>query len=92
MKTKKWMLSVAMFAIAIVAAFAISSTAPAELHYRTNEASQFPCNDINVACEGENVQCKVQIAPGVSRDVWNDSACSEAEMNINSTPLDPIGE
>ena len=88
MKTKNWMLSVAMFAIAIVGAFAISSTAQEDLYYRTFEDQEIPCNNISVDCLGGDVQCQVNSPDGV-RAVWQNLGCSVAQMHPNSTPLNP---
>lgn len=91
MKTKNWMLSVAMFAIAIVGAFAISSVQD-EYHYRTDENDPETCTPITVNCQGNNVQCIVENPDGMGdRRVWSDTDCVVPRLHFNSTPVPPSG-
>lgn len=92
MKTNKWMLSVAMFAIAIVGAFAISSTAPNTFYYRSTDPID-PCKEVMVECDQlEGSQCRVNsLAEGV-KPVWEDLGCFQAVTHSEDVVLPEIPE
>ncbi|RAV30415.1 DUF6520 family protein [Sinomicrobium soli] len=91
MKTKNWMLSVAMFAIAIVGAFAISSTAQTDYQYISNVLTP-PCQNVNVPCDRvESFQCRVDKGAEGVKDVW-ETGCAQAVFHSTSDILPEITE
>ncbi|MGS2739637.1 DUF6520 family protein [Sinomicrobium sp. M5D2P17] len=74
MKTKRIILSVSIFTIATLGAFAFS--VQTNLYYRTVETNPNTCTSISVNCDNVmNFQCRVAAPEGV-RFVWLNTSCS----------------
>lgn len=70
------MLSVAMFAIAIFGAFAISSIAQEKFYYHSDVSSS--CEDLISTCDRNGMnQCRVDTYTDGEKPVWEDLNCEQ---------------
>ncbi|MGS2739633.1 DUF6520 family protein [Sinomicrobium sp. M5D2P17] len=87
MKTKRLILSLSAFVLAIVGVYAFSLQN--SKHYRTVEADPNSCTTINVACDNIPIQqCRVASPVGV-RFVWKNAGCVQVQQHSTSDILLP---
>ncbi|WP_268223890.1 DUF6520 family protein [Sinomicrobium oceani] len=88
MKTKRLILSLSVFCMALIGAYAF--TLQDDFVYRPNDALPVNCTSVEVACdEMTNNPCQVDIE-GATKIVYYQGACTNVVNHSGTEILDPI--